>query len=281
MEQEHDQPESQYHTLFRQYDAVLGRWWSIDPEQERYASFSPYTAMGANPVNFVDLSGDRYGPTYGHYQINMNYRYRNYSRNYYQPNNSNYRQNYQQQVQQSNRQELVYRRDGLAGSINSPTSTSPNASSSEIVYFGLEILNEIGEAKKIFYNLSFELSVVEGNRFITPKNGDGIPPQFGDDLSDFYAKQRAYEQGMQNAINEALDEFGINNVNEDGSVNLNANNHNAMVKKSAEMGYKLEHGLSPQEKFETWANEQIENGTMIEGETQYDPEIQEYKPQQP
>jgi len=21
--------------LFRQYDAALGRWWSIDPEQER------------------------------------------------------------------------------------------------------------------------------------------------------------------------------------------------------------------------------------------------------
>jgi len=36
MEKEEKQPESQYQTLFRQYDAALGRWWSIDPEQERY-----------------------------------------------------------------------------------------------------------------------------------------------------------------------------------------------------------------------------------------------------
>jgi RHS repeat-associated protein len=58
MEQEHDRHKSQYHTLSRQYDAVLGRWWSIDPEQERYASFSPYTAMGANPVNRIDPDGN-------------------------------------------------------------------------------------------------------------------------------------------------------------------------------------------------------------------------------
>ena len=35
MEQESDQDETQYHTLFRQYDAVLGRWWSSDPEQKK------------------------------------------------------------------------------------------------------------------------------------------------------------------------------------------------------------------------------------------------------
>ena len=57
MERDADQPEDQYHTLFRQYDAVLGRWWSNDPLQSMYPSYSPYTAMAANPVNFIDPLG--------------------------------------------------------------------------------------------------------------------------------------------------------------------------------------------------------------------------------
>ena len=57
MERDADQPETQYHTLFRQYDAALGRWWSNVPLQSMYPSYSPYTAMAANPVNFIDPLG--------------------------------------------------------------------------------------------------------------------------------------------------------------------------------------------------------------------------------
>jgi len=56
MEKEEKQPESQYHTLFRQYDAVLGRWWIFDPEQESNAAFSPFLAMGATELNKITVS---------------------------------------------------------------------------------------------------------------------------------------------------------------------------------------------------------------------------------
>ena len=47
-----------YYTLFREYDPILGRWWSADPMRDKYVGMSPYLAFGANPVRFVDLGGD-------------------------------------------------------------------------------------------------------------------------------------------------------------------------------------------------------------------------------
>jgi len=39
----------------RQYDAALGRWFGVDP-QDQFAS--PYLAMGNNPVMYVDPDGE-------------------------------------------------------------------------------------------------------------------------------------------------------------------------------------------------------------------------------
>ena len=47
-----------YYTLFREYDPILGRWWSADPMRAKYAGMSPYLAFGANPVMFTDVRGD-------------------------------------------------------------------------------------------------------------------------------------------------------------------------------------------------------------------------------
>jgi len=46
-----------YTTEFRQYDARLGRWLSLDPLDKKYSSFSPYSAFNNNPVYFIDPKG--------------------------------------------------------------------------------------------------------------------------------------------------------------------------------------------------------------------------------
>ena len=47
-----------YTTYFRQYDARLGRWKSIDPEARKYAWQSPYVAFNNNPIYYNDPFGD-------------------------------------------------------------------------------------------------------------------------------------------------------------------------------------------------------------------------------
>jgi len=44
-----------YTTTFRQYDARLGRWLSIDPVT--HPQFSPYSAFDNNPIYYADPSG--------------------------------------------------------------------------------------------------------------------------------------------------------------------------------------------------------------------------------
>ena len=46
-----------YTTDFRQYDSRLGRWLSIDPLAEMFASLSPYVAFDNNPIYYVDPHG--------------------------------------------------------------------------------------------------------------------------------------------------------------------------------------------------------------------------------
>jgi len=50
---------NEYSTYFRQYDARLGRWLSIDPL--RQPGESPYAAMGNNPIVASDPRGDSSG----------------------------------------------------------------------------------------------------------------------------------------------------------------------------------------------------------------------------
>jgi len=42
---------------FRQYDARIGRWWSIDPMADKYPGVSPYAFCNGSPVLLLDPNG--------------------------------------------------------------------------------------------------------------------------------------------------------------------------------------------------------------------------------
>jgi RHS repeat-associated protein len=48
-------------TLHRELDTRLGRWWSIDPEEQENPDHSPYCSMGNNPIQNNDPDGDIFG----------------------------------------------------------------------------------------------------------------------------------------------------------------------------------------------------------------------------
>ena len=45
---------------FRNYDAALGRWMSIDNLAEQYTSYSPYQYAGNNPIFNFDIDGNEF-----------------------------------------------------------------------------------------------------------------------------------------------------------------------------------------------------------------------------
>ena len=49
---------------FRQYDARIGRWWSIDPKANEYPGVSPYAFCNGNPIALMDPSGAETSPIY-------------------------------------------------------------------------------------------------------------------------------------------------------------------------------------------------------------------------
>lgn len=51
----------QYDFGSRMYDASIGRWMVLDPQAEQTFGFSPYMAMGNNPVIFTDSNGELFG----------------------------------------------------------------------------------------------------------------------------------------------------------------------------------------------------------------------------
>lgn len=54
IEQTTDLDMNQYDAFYRTMDPQIGRLWQIDPEAENLASYSPYEAMGNNPISNVD-----------------------------------------------------------------------------------------------------------------------------------------------------------------------------------------------------------------------------------
>ncbi|MCH7401832.1 RHS repeat domain-containing protein [Belliella kenyensis] len=55
MREGHEELTGWYDFHARQYDAALGRWFGLDP-QDQFAS--PYLAMGNNPVMGIDPDGE-------------------------------------------------------------------------------------------------------------------------------------------------------------------------------------------------------------------------------
>ncbi|MEM1318665.1 MAG: RHS repeat-associated core domain-containing protein [Bacteroidota bacterium] len=45
---------------YRTLDPSIGRWWSVDPMAESFATMTPYNSMGCNPVSFKDPDGDAF-----------------------------------------------------------------------------------------------------------------------------------------------------------------------------------------------------------------------------
>lgn len=46
-----------YTSLFRSYDARIGRWFSPDPLMDQFPSFSPYSSYDNNPIYWIDPTG--------------------------------------------------------------------------------------------------------------------------------------------------------------------------------------------------------------------------------
>jgi RHS repeat-associated protein len=64
-----------YTTEFRQYDARLGRWLSIDPLTLNYPSQSPYAAFNNNPIYYSDPTGLEGDPEATSVHIGQNDKY--------------------------------------------------------------------------------------------------------------------------------------------------------------------------------------------------------------
>ncbi|CAL1518549.1 DUF6443 domain-containing protein [Chitinophaga sp. MM2321] len=47
-----------YTAFYRTLDPQIGRWWQVDPAEEKYAGISPYNLSNNNPANFSDPLGD-------------------------------------------------------------------------------------------------------------------------------------------------------------------------------------------------------------------------------
>ncbi len=59
------------HFELREYDPIIGRWLSPDPAEQHW---SPYLAMGNNPVNYADPDGGTDGPiTFKHGDCKCSY----------------------------------------------------------------------------------------------------------------------------------------------------------------------------------------------------------------
>ncbi len=52
---------NQINTFYRELDTRLGRWWSVDPEEQENPDHSPYCSMGNNPIQHNDPDGDIFG----------------------------------------------------------------------------------------------------------------------------------------------------------------------------------------------------------------------------